>query len=155
MIGRAWLGEVVKIGRRGLIAGLIGIGVGAAWRGGRAQRAAVPPAAATDLHGALAAFCRGLRCPERLRGACLRALPADEAQPERLAALVLAGLAADAAAEGAAGGAAAAIAPAALPRLIRQASRRDFAKGRISYVDGWMLSATETRVYALAALLKA
>jgi hypothetical protein len=41
----------------------------------------------------------------------------------------------------------------ALAYAIRELSRDDFRRGRIVTVDGWMLSLTETRVYALAALL--
>lgn len=40
-----------------------------------------------------------------------------------------------------------------LPRAIRDRSRADFRDDRIVGVDGWMLSLTEVRVYALAALL--
>ena len=39
-----------------------------------------------------------------------------------------------------------------LAQAIRQRNRDDFATGRIVTIDGWMLSLTETRVYALAAL---
>jgi hypothetical protein len=38
-------------------------------------------------------------------------------------------------------------------QAIRERSRDDFRDGRIVTVEGWMLSLTETRVYALAALL--
>jgi hypothetical protein len=41
----------------------------------------------------------------------------------------------------------------ALLQAIRERSRVDFRVGKIVTVDGWMLSLTETRVYALAALL--
>ena len=41
----------------------------------------------------------------------------------------------------------------ALAQTLRERSRTDFHEGRIVNVDGWMLSLTETRVYALAALL--
>jgi hypothetical protein len=41
----------------------------------------------------------------------------------------------------------------AYAHAIRESSRDDFRCGRIVTVDGWMLSLTETRVYALAALL--
>jgi hypothetical protein len=41
----------------------------------------------------------------------------------------------------------------ALAQAIRELSRDDFRCGRIVTVDGWMLSLTETRAYALAALL--
>jgi hypothetical protein len=41
----------------------------------------------------------------------------------------------------------------ALAYAIRERSRNDFREGRIAIVDGWILSLTETRVYALTALL--
>jgi hypothetical protein len=41
----------------------------------------------------------------------------------------------------------------ALVQSIRIRSRDDFRDGRVVTVDGWMLSLTETRIYALAALL--
>jgi hypothetical protein len=41
----------------------------------------------------------------------------------------------------------------ALAYAIRERSRNDFREGRITIVDGWILSLTETRVYALTALL--
>jgi len=40
-----------------------------------------------------------------------------------------------------------------LAQAIKERSRTDFRDGRVVTVDGWILSLTETRVYALAALL--
>jgi hypothetical protein len=37
-------------------------------------------------------------------------------------------------------------------QALRQRSRDDFRAGRLAMVDGWMLSLTETRLYALATL---
>jgi hypothetical protein len=42
----------------------------------------------------------------------------------------------------------------ALAQAIGQRSRDDFRDGRIVIVDGWMLSLTETRLYALATLMR-
>jgi hypothetical protein len=39
-----------------------------------------------------------------------------------------------------------------LPRLINDSVRHDFAAGAVVAVDGWVLSRTEARLYALAAL---
>ena len=41
---------------------------------------------------------------------------------------------------------------AALRRRRRNQLRRDFARGRVVSVDGWVLAATEARLFALAAL---
>jgi hypothetical protein len=38
----------------------------------------------------------------------------------------------------------------ALRRSVGERSKDDFGHGRIVYVDGWMLSLTETRLYALS-----
>lgn len=115
---------------------------------------AIPAARATPGHriaalpgcGILAGLCAELNCPESIRRACLRALPAGEAAPARLAAALLGGPAPAGADRTAA---------AALRHRVRELSRQDFASGRIAQVDGWMLSLTETRLYALSALLAA
>jgi hypothetical protein len=41
----------------------------------------------------------------------------------------------------------------ALRRSVGERSQDDFDHGRIVYVDGWMLSLTETRLYALSTSL--
>jgi hypothetical protein len=132
------------LSRRNLIAAVIG--AGAAWLSGQASYLA---ACGDRVHSKsrnvdLAALCSDLRCPETIRKACLRALPAAEVSRENLSRLVLADL------SSAAEGWTSAI---ALKHSVRERSRDDFREGRIVIVDGWMLSLTETRVYALAALL--
>ena len=42
---------------------------------------------------------------------------------------------------------------AALRRRLGEQVRRDFARGRVVSVDGWMLAASEARLFALAAAL--
>jgi hypothetical protein len=131
------------LSRRNLIAAALGgcaAGVG--------ERISLYPAwgnwaASISGYSALAGFCTALHCPEAIRIGCLRALPAM-ASPEHLASLILANLPS---AEGAR------TSGSAFPSLVREAKRADFAAGRLVYVDGWMLSLTETRIYALSALL--
>jgi hypothetical protein len=132
------------LSRRHLITAAIG--AGAAWLTGRQWFLAtwVDRAGPMAGYGALAELCSDLRCPETIRKACLRALPAAEVSREDLARLVLADV------SSAAEGCTSAI---ALKHSVRERSRDDFREGRIVTVDGWMLSLTETRVYALAALL--
>jgi hypothetical protein len=76
--------------------------------------------------------------------ACLRNLPTAPASAEDLASLILANLPSTKKI---------CISVTALSKLIRQWSGEDFAKGRIVLVDNWMLSLTETRVYAFASLI--
>jgi hypothetical protein len=91
----------------------------------------------------LAEFCADLPCTDAISQACLRALPTDESSPQRLASLVLGGMSSTTLKHLTAG---------TLHDAIRVQSRRDFAHGTIVTVDGWMLSRTEVRLYALAAL---
>ncbi|WP_046865779.1 hypothetical protein [Microvirga massiliensis] len=72
----------------------------------------------------------------------LRLLPASEASAEHLLHHL----------HGADGGPLTATNPAKLRVLIREAQRNDFAEGRTVMVDGWVLSETEARLCALAAL---
>jgi hypothetical protein len=76
--------------------------------------------------------------------ACLKALPAVEASKRYLSRAVF-GDTQD--------GGGDCLSARALAQAIRERSRDDFRDGRIVIVDGWMLSLTETRLYALAALL--
>jgi hypothetical protein len=71
-------------------------------------------------------------------------LPASEASPDQLARLILAELSTTSCG---------CASVAALRRSIGESSQDDFGHGRIVYVDGWMLSLTETRLYARNALL--
>jgi hypothetical protein len=91
-----------------------------------------------------AALCTEWSHPGTIGRACLKALPAAEASIAALTRMILR----DMQAEGRYGSSASTLADA-----IRERSRDDFRGGRIVSVDGWMLSLTETRVYALAALI--
>jgi len=91
---------------------------------------------------ALSAFCSNLRCPTPIGRACLQALPTTEAAPVTLGRLILASAATDNFASAA-----------ALRRALRKRIRADFRAGKTVSVEGWLFSLTETRVYALSALL--
>jgi hypothetical protein len=130
--------------RRSLIAAAMA--GGAAWLGGH-----LPLLATSGDRGSLAgdpeallAWCSRLSQPQTLGKACLEALPAIETSIAGLTRLVLDGV------EAADGDRRSAR---ALAQAVRDRSRDDFREGRIVNVDGWMLSLTETRVYALAGLL--
>jgi hypothetical protein len=129
--------------RRALIATVIG--GGAAWIsshaasltvGRRRSRSAISP-------GGLAALFSELCHSRTIGNACLAALPATENSRDALTEAILGDMR-----EGGRNYSSAQ----ALARSIRERSRNDFRDGRVVSVDGWMLSLTETRVYALAAL---
>jgi hypothetical protein len=101
------------------------------------------PGGAESSYDALAALCASLRCPSSLAEACLRSLPTDERNG--LAASLLVDIPSF-------GGGKLAVAN--LHYSIRQQSRDDFCARRIVVVDGWMLSATEVRLYAMSAVLR-
>lgn len=120
------------------------IGATAAWLGLRRVSGAGMQTGSQSAYGTLAALCAELRCPQRLGEACLRALPVAEASAQQLAQVILAeirGLGGDCGSV------------AALRDLARAHSQRDFGQGRMVNVDGWMLSRTEARLYALGMLL--
>lgn len=115
--------------------GALGFGTAAGALGSRARPAE---------YAALAALCSRLDCPRSVGDVCRSALPpGDRAAPSLARSLIAALRAAN-------GGRypANALAPA-----LRQLSQDDFQAGRVVDVDGWMLSVTETRLYALAAQL--
>jgi hypothetical protein len=130
------------LSRRRLIAAL----AGATSLNGRASLAAcsgylTPRISASDT---LVDLCSGLRCLGPIGDACLRALPESETSPAHLVSLILADV------------------PSAgrdfgsvleLRQSLRKQSQADFSGDKIVNVEGWMLSLTETRIYAMAALL--
>jgi hypothetical protein len=132
------------LNRRGLVAAVGG--AGAAWIGGYLWFAVAGRGRPHSMFEAdtLATVCSGWRYPKTIGKACLAALPASETSKGSLTQLILGDL--KAAGEDSLSGP-------GLAHAIREMSRDDFRRGRIATVDGWMLSLTETRVYALAALL--
>jgi hypothetical protein len=74
--------------------------------------------------------------------AFLRTLPPAERSAEHLIAAVSCGASPKLEAQ----------APQNVARLINERIRRDFSEGTVVAVDGWFLSLTEARLYALAAL---
>ena len=134
----------VTLRRRSVIA--VAISGGAAWFGGHAPLLVTSreqAALACDSAGLLS-WCLRLNHPRPLGKACLEALPGIETSIASLTRLILDGMRATGGDRWSAR---------ALARAIRERGRDDFREGRIVNVDGWMLSLTETRVYALAALL--
>ena len=127
------------------------IAAAAAWFGPSAPmrvdsaRADSECAEQTSGYGALAAFCSALHCPEAIAEACLRVLPPSEASPGHLARLILADLSTTSCGD--------CTSASTLVRAVKERSQDDFGRGRIIFVEGWMLSQTETRVYALGGLL--
>src|SRR5438105_2962476 len=95
-----------------------------------------------SVHDELAKLCSDLRCAGPIGSACLRALPLTERSVENLAALIVVALPGNCD-----------MSVSALLRSIREKSRSDFSISNIIEVDGWILSLTETRIYALVALL--
>jgi len=91
----------------------------------------------------LARLCADLRCADTISQACLRAVPPNESSSQALASLILDGIPWTSRVRLSAG---------TLRDAIRDRSRRDFGAGDIVVVDGWVLSRTEVRLYALAAL---
>jgi hypothetical protein len=121
------------------------VSAAAVWFGRQAPSGASECAGETSEYGALAAYCSALHCPEAIADACQRALSASEASPDHLARLILADSSTTRCGD--------CTSVAALRRLVGERSQDDFDRGRIVYVDGWMLSLTETRLYALSASL--
>jgi hypothetical protein len=80
------------------------------------------------------------RAASRFGLACLEALPERPASAAALTGTILG-------ADGMTGRE-----PAAAADRVRSRIRADFAQGAIMSVEGWLLSATEARLYALAAL---
>ncbi len=114
----------------------------AAWLGGGIGVSAAGRSRLSE-HAALAALGLRLECPGRFGEVCRQALPPAERSEQALVRTLTADLSA------ANGG----CFPADdLARAVRQRSRDDFHAGRVVTVGGWMLSLTETRLYALAGL---
>jgi hypothetical protein len=127
------------LSRRRLLA--TAIGGGAAWLIGGVSFLVSYRGRVGSMSGSstFAAFLVDLGYSRTIGEACLKALPAVEASKGCLTRAIF-GDVRDADTR-------------ALVQAIRERSRADFRDGRIVTVDGWMLSLTETRVYALAALL--
>ena len=94
-------------------------------------------------YGTLALLCVDLACPLQMARACLQALPEIERSPRCLARTIL-----EAAASTGNGWASLT----ALRHAVRDKSRADFDHDKVVDVEGWILSLTETRVYALASI---
>ena len=131
------------LSRRNLITTLIG----AAWLSGRTSPAASPEYLTPNLSACdnLVKLCSDLRCAGPIGKACLRALPETEMSLERLAPLILIEVSSNNRDLSSVIG---------LRQAVREQTRYDFRDEKILNVDGWILSLTESRVYAMAALLQ-
>ena len=96
-------------------------------------------------HGELIALCSDLRCPWTVGQACLLALPVVESTQSSLARTILADVRLARRNHSPSDG---------FAQAINERSQTDFRDGRVMTVDGWVLSLTETRIYALTALLR-
>lgn len=132
-----------RLHRRRLI--VTTLAAAAAWLGGMPSFARGRQTRSLSDANTLAAVCAEFGCAPAIGQTCLAALPAGEASTAALARRLLEGTQLGGVAGSSAG---------ALVQMIRARSRDDFRDGRVVTVDGWMLSLTETRVYALAALLQ-
>src|SRR5712671_5009683 len=121
--------------------------VGAAWLSGRTSLAASPEYLTPNLSACdnLVTLCSDLRCAGPIGKACLRALPETEMSLERLAPLILIEVSSNNRDLSSVIG---------LRQAVREQTRYDFRDEKILNVDGWILSLTESRVYAMAALLQ-
>jgi hypothetical protein len=132
------------LSRRSLLA--TAIGGGAAWLIGGVSFLVSYRGRVGSMSGSstFAAFFGDLGYSRTIGEACLKALPTVEASQGCLTRAIFGDMW-DADRD--------CLSARALVQAIRERSRVDFRDGRIVTVDGWMLSLTETRVYALAALL--
>lgn len=117
-----------------------------AWLNSRLPLASADPARNVPVlaHSDLIAVCSRLRCPRTIGNACVLALPPSERTRSSLTKTLLADLAPATEAEAL---------PATLGETITKRARIDFSESKTVTVNGWVLSLTEARVYALAALL--
>jgi len=127
------------LSRRRLIEVALGAGVGwlERWSPIRVGGCALPG------YRSLAAFCSDLSSPHTIGRACLEALPEMERSSRSLSRTLLEQVAS------ASSGCSSLL---ALRHSIREENRADFNRGNIVDVDGWILSLTEARLYALGSL---
>lgn len=144
----------VPLSRRRLLAcvvpGALAFPFGAVPRGVLA-RLPLPPILRVHLGGrsgydTLELLASDFSCPATLGKACLEALPRTEGGKDSLIRSIMRDVALERSE---------ASAPLQLGRKLRERSRADFKAGRTVTVDGWVLSLTETRFYALSALMVA
>ena len=93
-------------------------------------------------HTELITLCSDLRCPKPIGEACRLALSPSESRPSSLVRAILGEIEWRERSR-----------PNGLAYALMKRSRTDFGERRVVSVDGWILSLTETRLYALAGLL--
>lgn len=133
-----------NISRRGLVVGAIGGAL--AWVGGYASFIADRDDSAESVAGyrELITLCTYLRCPRTIGSACLLALSTTGKTQLSLPQTILADVRPTVGIHRSS---------VVFAQAIIERSRTDFRDGRVVTVGGWVLSLTETRVYALATLL--
>ena len=93
-------------------------------------------------HAELVTLCSDLRCPKPIGEACRLALSPSESRPSSLVRAILGEIEWSERSP-----------PNGLAHALMKRSRTDFGERRVVSVNGWILSLTETRLYALAWLL--
>jgi hypothetical protein len=134
----------MAMNRRSMLAAMLGGLVAAAVAPRRALALGIDPPR-SDLARTLVATLRRPDSAAAVGRAYLARYP-TEAAPARLVAGIIDGWERD-------GFDAARAGRRALRRRLGEQVRRDFARGRVVSVDGWVLSASEARLFALAAVL--
>lgn len=134
------MNNATKLRRRALVAAALGGKV--VWFGRRSAFFTRQPE--TPEHKVLAGLCLQLNCPERIGKACRQAIPPAASTKTALMRILTAD------ARAANGGR---FPDERLASALRRCSRGDFHRGRIISVNGWVLSLTEARLYALASLI--
>ena len=107
------------------------------------SRARNPHDEPASAHRQLLALLDEPRAAHATGRAYLRMLPSSEQSPEYLVNAIFADASLDLPT---------ALGSRMVGRVVNERMRRDFAKGAVVTVDGWILSVTEARLYALAAL---
>lgn len=126
--------------RRSLLAAAIK-GV-SAWLGIHISPLAAQSNYSTSGHTAVITLCSDLRCPRSIGEACRHALATSERHPSSLIRAILLDIESPER-----------LTLSELAHALVERSRIDFGERKIVSVDGWILSVTETRLYALAGLL--
>ena len=134
----------MPMNRRSVLAAMLGAWVAAALAPRRAPALAIDHPG-SDLARTLVATLRRPDSAAAVGRAYLARYPA-EAPPARLVAGIVDGWERD-------GFDAARAGRGALRRRLGEQVRRDFARGRVVSVDGWVLAESEARLFALAAVL--
>lgn len=128
--------------RRSLNA-LLGGAAAWSWNGALLPLTLTPPRDWNSLQYILLSLFENLRSAYAIGAACLKALPPSDSALQQLTNTIVASVERNAEVMST---------RQAVRHCIEDWVRRDFANGAIVSVEGWLLSATEARLYALVAL---